>query len=109
MKNIMQLMQKAQQMQKDMETLQNEIKSQHFESTSGGGLVKIVMDGSYDIKDIHIDDKIVSLDDKTMMIDLIIAAYNESKRKVKEETDKKMQELTAGLPIPPGMKIPGMF
>ena len=105
----MQLMQKAQQMQKDMETLQNEIKSQNFESTSGGGLVKIIMDGAYDIQDIHIDDKIVNLDEKTMMVDLIIAAYNECKRKVKEETDKRMQDLTAGLPIPPGMKIPGMF
>ena len=102
-------MQKAQQMQKDMETLQNEIKSQNFESTSGGGLVKIIMDGAYDIQDIHIDDKIVNLDEKTMMVDLIIAAYNECKRKVKEETDKRMQDLTAGLPIPPGMKIPGMF
>ena len=102
-------MQKAQQMQKDMETLQNEIKSQHFESTSGGGLVKITMDGAYDIQDIHIDDKIVNLDEKTMMVDLIIAAYNECKRKVKEETDNRMKDLTAGLPIPPGMKIPGMF
>ncbi len=105
----MQIMQKAQQVQKDMENLQNDMKLQHFESTSGGGLVKITMNGAYDIKDIHIDDNIVNLEEKTMMVDLIIASYNECKRKVKEETDKKMQELTSGLPLPTGMKIPGMF
>ena len=109
MKNIMQMMQKAQELQKNMGKLQEEIKAMEFVSSSGGGLVSITMNGAYEIKNIAIDDSIVSVDEKSLLTDLIIAAYSDCKRKVKEETDAKMQEITAGLPIPPGFKIPGLF
>lgn len=102
-------MQKAQQVQKNIEALQEEIKASEFNSSSGGGLVKITISGNYDIKSIEVDDSIISIEEKSLMLDLIIAAYNDAKRVVKETTDAKMQEATAGLPLPPGMKIPGLF
>jgi len=102
-------MQKAQQVQKNIEALQEEIKASEFNSSSGGGLVKVTISGNYDIKKIEVDDSIISIEEKSLMLDLIIAAYNDAKRIVKETTDSKMQEATAGLPLPPGMKIPGLF
>ncbi len=109
MANIMQMMKKAQELQSNMSSMQNEIKSLTFETTSGGGLVKMIMTGNYDIISLEVDDSIISIEEKTLMTDLITACYNDLRRKIQEETEKKMKELTAGLPIPPGMKIPGLF
>lgn len=109
MANIMQMMKKAQELQSNMSSMREEIKSLTFETTSGGGLVKMIMSGNYDIINIEIDDSIVTLDEKALMTDLITACYNDLRRKIQEETEKRMKELTAGLPIPPGMKIPGLF
>jgi DNA-binding YbaB/EbfC family protein len=102
-------MQKAQQMQKDMANLQEEIKNLNFDASVGGGLVNIVMNGNYEIQSLDIDDKIISIEDKSMLIDLIIASYNEVRRKVKETSESKMQDITSGLPLPAGMKLPGLF
>ncbi len=102
-------MQKAQNLQKKMGEIQQEINLLEITGTSGGGLVKMTMTGDYQIKSIDIDDSLISIDEKTVLIDLIIASYNDTKRKVADISEEKMKEVTDGLPIPPGMKIPGMF
>lgn len=109
MANIMQMMKKAQELQNNMSSMQNEIKALTFETTSGGGLVKMIMNGNFDIINLEIDDSIIDVTEKSLMTDLITACYNDLRRKIQEETDKRMKDLTAGLPIPPGMKIPGLF
>ena len=109
MANIMQMMKKAQELQNNMSSMQNEIKALTFETTSGGGLVKMVMNGNFDILSLEIDDSIVVVEEKSLMTDLVTACYNDLRRKIQEESDKRMKELTTGLPIPPGMKIPGLF
>lgn len=105
----MQIMQKAQQLQKDMEKLKVEINNTNFEGTAGGGMVKVTINGGLEIKNIEVDDSIVVVEEKTLLVDLIIAAFNDAKNKANAYNDEKTKELTAGLPIPPGMKIPGMF
>lgn len=109
MKNIMQIMQKAKNAQKEMDKIQQELNETTFESSTGGGLVSIQMNGGYEIVAINIDDSIVNTEEKNLMSDLIVAAYNDVRRKVKEETDNRMKSVTDGIPLPPGMKIPGMF
>jgi DNA-binding YbaB/EbfC family protein len=109
MANIMQMMKKAQELQNSMSSIQNEIKALTFETSSGGGLVKMIMNGNYDIISIEIEDSIIAVEEKVLITDLITACYNDCRRKVQEETENRMKELTAGLPIPPGMKIPGLF
>ncbi|MDR2007728.1 MAG: YbaB/EbfC family nucleoid-associated protein [Alphaproteobacteria bacterium] len=109
MVNIAQMMKKAQELQNNMSSIQNEIKALTFDTTSGGGLVKMTMNGDYDIISIEIDDSIIDVAEKVLITDLITACYNDLRRKISEETEKRMKEITAGLPIPPGMKIPGLF
>jgi DNA-binding YbaB/EbfC family protein len=92
-----------------MAKIQEEIKAMEFVSSSGGGLVSLTMSGGYDIKNIQIDDSLLNVEEKTMLADLIIAAYNDARRKVQESSEDKMKSLTEGLPLPPGFKIPGMF
>ena len=99
------LMKQAQKMQEDMQKAQEEIKLIEVEGQSGGGLVKVVMMGSHEVKRISIDDSLVS-DDKDMLEDLIAAALNDAVHKLETTTKDKYAGLTAGMPLPPGMKLP---
>lgn len=99
------LMKQAQKMQEDMQKAQEEIKKIEVEGQSGGGLVKVVMQGSHEIKRISIDDSLVG-DDKDMLEDLVAAAINDAVHKLEETTKDKYAGLTAGMPLPPGMKLP---
>jgi hypothetical protein len=99
-------MQKAQDLQKKMEALKEETKKLEFSSTSGGGLVKIIMNGDGQIKSIELDDSIIKVEEKTLINDLIIAAYNDCRAKINQYNDDKAKDLTAGLPLPPGFKLP---
>jgi len=99
------LMKQAQKMQEDMQKAQEEIKSIEVEGQSGGGLVKVTMMGSHEVKRISIDDSLVG-DDKEMLEDLIAAALNDAVHKLEAETKDKYAGLTAGMPLPPGMKLP---
>ncbi len=109
MKNMMQLMQKAQDLQSNMLKVQKEVEIMTFSTSVGADLLKMSMNGRYDIISIDIDPSILTSEDQSLLSDLLIAAYNDVRRKVKETTEDKMKEVTAGLPIPPGMKIPGLF
>ena len=75
------------------------------EGEAGAGLVKVVMTGKHDVKRVSIDDSLVG-DDKDMLEDLVAAAMNDANRKVEAMVSEKMAAATAGLPLPPGMKLP---
>jgi DNA-binding YbaB/EbfC family protein len=97
------LMKQAQKMQKDMEKAQEELKSKVVEGTSGGGMVKVSINGDYEIKEVKIEKDVVDPDDVEMLQDLVAAALNDAVNKVKETSNSEMSKLTGG------MKIPGLF
>jgi len=99
------LMQKAQQMQADMQKAQEEIANMAIEGQSGAGLVKVTMNGQHELTRVQIDDSLVG-DDKDMLEDLVAAAVNDATRRLAEASKEKLAGLTAGLELPPGMKMP---
>ena len=99
------LMKQAQKMQEDMQKAQEEIKLIEVEGQSGGGMVKVTMMGSHEVKRIAIDDSLIG-DDKDMLEDLIAAAMNDAVHKLEATTKDKYAGLTSGMSLPPGMKLP---
>ena len=99
------LMKQAQAMQDNMKKAQEEIAKLEVEGQAGAGLVKVVMTGRHDVKRVAIDPSLLS-EDKDMLEDLVAAAVNDAVRKVEAASQEKMAGLTAGLPMPPGFKLP---
>ena len=104
--DIMGMMKKAQAMQAKLAEAQEELTQLEVEGQSGGGLVKISLTGKGEMKSIHLDPSLLTPDDKEMAEDLILAAFADAKGKADRIAAEKMQTLTAGLPLPPGMKLP---
>jgi len=98
------LMKQAQQMQENMKKMQDQLASVEVEGQSGAGMVKVQMTCKYDVRRVTIDDSV--MDDKEMLEDLVAAAVNDAVRKVESTTQEKMAGFTAGLNLPPGMKLP---
>jgi DNA-binding YbaB/EbfC family protein len=99
------LMKQAQQMQENMKKVQEQLASTEVEGQSGAGLVKVVMTCRHDVKRVTIDESVLK-DDKDMLEDLIAAAVNDAVRRVETTVQEKMSGVTAGLPLPPGFKMP---
>jgi len=99
------LMKQAQQMQENMKRAQDELALIEVEGQSGAGLVKVTMTCKHDVKRVVIDPSLLA-DDKDMLEDLVAAAFNDAVRRAEETSTEKMGKLTAGLPLPPGMKFP---
>ena len=99
------IMKQAQQMQENLQKAQEDIAKMEVIGESGAGLVKVTMTGRHDVTRIEIDDNVMN-DDKDMLEDLIAAAVNDANRRVEKATQEKMSELTSGLGLPPGMKLP---
>ena len=99
------LMKQAQAMQDNMKKAQDELALVEVEGQSGAGLVKVVMTCKNDVKRVTIDPSLLS-DDKDMLEDLVAAAFNDAVRRAEEVSSQKMGKLTAGMPMPPGMKFP---
>jgi nucleoid-associated protein EbfC len=99
------LMKQAQQMQDNMKRAQEELALMEVEGQSGAGLVKVTMTCKHDVKRVAIDPSLLA-DDKDMLEDLVAAAFNDAVRRAEEVSTEKMGKLTAGLPLPPGMKFP---
>ena len=99
------LMKQAQAMQENMKRAQDELAQLEVEGQSGAGLVKVVMTCKHDVKRITIDPSLLA-DDKDMLEDLVAAAFNDAVRRAEEVSTEKMGKLTAGMPLPPGMKFP---
>ena len=99
------LMKQAQAMQENMKQAQDAIAAMEVEGESGGGMVKIVMTGRHGVKRVTIAPTLLS-EDKDMLEDLVAAAMNDAVRKVEAASQQKMAGLTAGMPLPPGFKLP---
>jgi nucleoid-associated protein EbfC len=103
--NIGQMMKQAQAMQENMRRAQEQIAAMEVEGQSGAGMVKVVLDGKYAAKRVTIDPSLLA-DDKDMLEDLIVAAFNDAQRKVEQASQEKMSSVTAGMQLPPGVKLP---
>jgi len=99
------LMKQAQAMQENMKKAQEELAAIEVEGQSGAGLVKVTMTCKHDVKRIQIDPSLLA-DDKDMLEDLVAAAFNDGVRRAEQVSQEKMGKLTAGMPMPPGMKFP---
>lgn len=103
--NLGNLMKQAQQMQENMKQMQEQLATVEVEGQSGAGMVKVVMTCRHDVKSINIDDSLIG-EDKEMLEDLVAAAVNDAVRRVESTTQEKMAEMTGGMGLPPGMKLP---
>ncbi|MCK4493901.1 MAG: YbaB/EbfC family nucleoid-associated protein [Methylococcales bacterium] len=99
------IMQQAQKMQDSVKKIQEEIESIEITGESGAGLVRIIMTGKREVRKVTIDKSLVE-DDTDMLEDLVASAMNDAVRKVNRLKKQKMEAVTAGLPIPPGFKMP---
>ena len=99
------LMKQAQKMQEDMQKAQQEIAAMEITGQSGGGLVSVVLNGRHECKRVSIDQSLFD-DDKDMIEDLVTAAFNDAAHKIDEASKERMANVTAGMPLPPGMKLP---
>ncbi|MBN9430442.1 MAG: YbaB/EbfC family nucleoid-associated protein [Burkholderiales bacterium] len=99
------LMKQAQQMQDNMKKAQEQLALIEVEGQSGAGLVKVTVTCRNDVKRISIDPSLLA-DDKDMLEDLLVAAMNDALRRAEQTSSEKMSSLTAGLPLPPGFKLP---
>lgn len=103
--NIGQLMKQAQAMQDNMRRLQEQLGSMEVEGQSGAGMVKVAMTCKHEVRRVSIDPSLMG-DDREMLEDLLCAAFNDAAHKVDATVSEKMGGLTAGMGLPPGMKLP---
>lgn len=99
------LMRQAQEMQENVKKAQEALADLIVEGESGGGMVKVSMSCRHDVKRVIIDPSLLE-DDKDMLEDLVAAALNDALRKAEATAQEKMASVTAGMPLPPGMKLP---
>lgn len=103
--NLAGLMKQAQAMQDNMKKMQDQLATIEVEGQSGAGLVKVTMSCKHDVKRVVIDPSLLG-DDKDMLEDLVAAAFNDAVRKAEATAQEKMAGVTAGMPLPPGFKMP---
>ncbi len=99
------LMKQAQAMQDNMKKMQEQLATIEVEGQAGAGMVKVVMTCKNDVKRVTIDPSLLG-EDKDMLEDLVAAAFNDAVRKAEATSAEKMSSMTAGLPLPPGFKLP---
>ncbi len=104
--DLMGMMKQARELQGRMEQLQQEVAALEIEGSSGGGLVTVVMTGKSEMKRIRIDPSLLKADEAEILEDLIVAASNDARAKAEAKLAEKMREITGGLQLPPGMKLP---
>ena len=106
MKDLLGLMGKAKEMQAKFQAMQEEIAEMEATGQAGGGLVHVTLTGKFEMKSLKIDPSLFKEDDVEVIEDLILAAHNDAKSKVESAMKEKTAALTAGLPLPPGFKLP---
>lgn len=99
------LMKQAQKMQADLQAAQERLAQEEVTGESGGGMVKVTMNGKHEVRRIEIDETLVG-DDKEMLEDLVAAAINDAVHRVAEKTQESMSGVTSGMGLPPGFKMP---
>lgn len=102
--NISQLMQQAQKVQEDLKKAQAEMADMEITGEAGGGLVRILMNGQYEVRKVTIDPDIG--DDREMIEDLVAAAVNDAVNRIQSAMQERMSGLTGGMPMPPGFNLP---
>jgi hypothetical protein len=105
MKDLMGVMKQMGEMQARMQKMQEELGAMEIEGQAGGGLVKVTLTGKGDMKSVHIDPSLMKPDEAEILEDLVVAAAQDAKAKLDVQLQEKMQEMTGGLPIPPGLKL----
>ena len=106
MVDFMGMMKKATELQSKMQAMQAELESVEVEGIAGGGVVKVTLSGKGDLKGVSIDDSLMKPDEKEILEDLLVTAHADARKKSEAVMAEKMQGLTGGLPLPPGMKLP---
>ncbi len=106
MKNLSQMMKQAQEMQAKMQEMQDSLDEAEVTGASGGGLISVTVNGKGVLRKLSIDPQAVDPNEVEMLEDLIAAAFNDAKAKAEALAAEKMAELTGGLQLPPGMKLP---
>lgn len=99
------IMKQAQKMQADLQKAQERLAKEEVTGESGGGLVKVTLNGKHEVRRVAIDDSLIG-DDKEMLEDLVAAAINDAVHKVAEKTQNSMSDVTSGMGLPPGFKLP---
>jgi len=105
MVDFMGMMKQAAQLKTKMEAMQAELEATEIEGASGGGLVAVKLTGKGELKGVRIDDSLLQPSEKEVLEDLLVAAHADARRKVEALMQEKMQDVTGGLPLPPGMKL----
>lgn len=103
---MQQIMQQAQAMQQKMMQAQQALETIEVVGVAGGGMVSVTLNGKNEAKRVQIDAALMQAEEKDVLEDLIVAAINDARNKVEEETQGKMAEATSGLQLPPGFKLP---
>jgi nucleoid-associated protein EbfC len=105
MPNFNDLMKQATELKSKMEAMQAELDRTEIEGAAGAGLVTVTLSGKGDLRNARIDDSLLKADQKEIVEDLLVAAHADAKRKLETTLAERMQALTGGLPLPPGMKL----
>tara|TARA_B100000989_G_scaffold92734_1_gene67125 strand:- start:304 stop:627 length:324 start_codon:yes stop_codon:yes gene_type:complete len=106
MNNISQIMKQAKEMQEKMNDLQKKIEQETVEGSAGGGLVKVTVNGKHDAKKVFIDQSLLIKEESDVLEDLLVAAINDATKKISEKMSNELGNLSGGLNLPPGMKLP---
>ena len=106
--DIMGLMKKAGELQAKMAAMQAELEQIEVEGAAGGGVVTVTLTGKGTLKGVKVDDSLMKPGEAEILEDLLVAAHADAKRRSEALVQDKMKDLTGGLPLPPGMKLPGM-
>lgn len=105
MLNMQGIMKQAQAMQKKMEEMQEKLAMEEVEGSSGGGMVKIVLNGKFEMKSLKVDPSLIVAEEADILEDLILAAYNDAKNKVDAKMQSSVADMTGGLNLG-GLKLP---
>jgi DNA-binding YbaB/EbfC family protein len=106
MKDLMGLMKQAQAMQTKMAEMQTELEQSEVQGQSGAGLVKVTLTAKGNMKALAIDPSLLKSDEGEILEDLIVTAHEDARKKAERLMEEKMKSVTAGLPLPPGLKLP---
>ncbi|MEN9499720.1 MAG: hypothetical protein RIS83_1539 [Pseudomonadota bacterium] len=106
MKNLGNMLKQAQQMQSRMQEMQAKLEATEVEGQSGGGMVVVRLTGKGDLRRVAIDPSLMNADEREVLEDLLVAAHADAKQKVEATMAAEMQKATAGINLPPGMKLP---
>jgi DNA-binding YbaB/EbfC family protein len=106
MRDLMGMLGKAKEMQAKFQEMQEQIANIEVEGQSAAGAVKVTLSGKFEMRKLSIDPSLLKEDEAEILEDLVLAAHNDARTKIEAEMQQKTQEMTAGLPIPPGFKLP---